>query len=109
MFSKCIYITNHNTALECNNLIYTFTHGNYNLYKVVDVQNENDMFNCVKINTSEIFYEETPNLNWDKVGFFKQESIGTTIHNVDQKYVAGKIIQIDDMLLTCPINVLDEK
>ena len=107
--SPNVHITNHNTALECNNLIYTYTHRVYNFYKVVDIQNDEDILNCVKINTSEVFYEETPNLNWDQVGIFKQESIDTQIVNIEQVLVAGKVIQIEDTLLTCPMNVLDEK
>lgn len=104
-----IHITTHDTPLECNNLIYTFTNREYNLYKVVDIQNDEDILNCIKINTSEVFYEETPNLNWDLVGVFKKESIETTVVNINQKYVAGKLLQIDDILITCPKNVLDEK
>ena len=105
-----INITTYDTALECNNLIYTFTNRQYNFYKVVDIQNDDEILNCVKINTSEVFYEETPNLNWDLVGVFKQESIETeNVINIDQKYVAGKLIKIDDLLITCPNNVLDEK
>lgn len=104
-----VYISNHNTALECNNLIYTFTHRMYNLYKVVDVQKDTDILNCVKINTSEAFFEETPNLNWDLVGVFKEQSIDSTLKNIDQKYVAGKVIQVNELLITCPLNVLDEK
>ena len=104
-----VHITNHNTELECNNLIYTYTHRTYNLYKVVDVQKEDEILNCVKINTCEMFFEETPNLNWDLVGVFQLESIDNEVKNISEKYVAGKVIQIDDMLITCPLNVLDEK
>lgn len=102
-----IHITTHTTSLECNNLIYTFTDRIYKLYKVVDIQNE--ILNCVRINVSEVFYEETPNLNWDLVGVFQEESIDTAVINISQKYVAGKIIKIDKMLITCPLNILDEK
>ena len=104
-----IHITTHETALECNNLIYTFTNREYNFYKVIDVQNDDDILNCVKINTTEVFFEETPNLNWDLVGVFKEVSIECTVHNISQKYVAGKLIRIGKILMTCPNNVLDEK
>ena len=104
-----IHISNYETPLECNNLIYTYTHGEYHFYKVVDVQNEEGILNCVKINTTEVFFEETPNLNWDLVGVFQEVSIETEVKNISQKYVAGKLIRVDNLLITCPNNVLDEK
>ena len=107
--SASIYVTNHNTALECNNLIYTYVHKTYNFYKVIDLQDEDDILNCVKIYTSEVFFEETPTLKWDVEGVFQEESLETAVINIDQKFVAGKVFQVDKFLITCPINVLDEK
>ena len=104
-----IHVTTYDTPMECNNLIYTFTHRVYNFYKVVDVQNEEGILNCVKINTTEAFFQETPNLNWDLVGVFKEESMENEITHISQKYVAGKLIRVGELLITCPNNVLDEK
>ena len=104
-----IHITNYDTELECNNLIYTFTHHAYALYKVIDVLNEEEILQCHKITTSDAFFEDAPNLDWRNVGVFQLESIGSTIHNISQKYVCGKLIKINDLLITCPNNVLDEK
>lgn len=101
------HITNHNTELECNDLIYTFVHRTYHCYKVVDINN--DVFDCLEINTTEVFYEEVPNLNWDTVGVFKEESMGTEKIRINQRFVAGKLVKIKDILLTCPMNILNEK
>lgn len=103
------HITTHNTALECNNLIYTFTHRQYNFFKVVDINNETGILYCVKINTTEVFFDETPNLNWDHVGVFKQESMEKEPVKINLKFVAGKVIKIDNILMSCPMNVLNEK
>ena len=99
--------TTHETSLECNNLVYTYVHNTYNLYKINDLDDLDAT--CVKIETNEIHYPEAPELNWDKVGHFEFNGFSEEIVKIKLKSLSGKVIKIDDALLTCPINVLNEK
>ena len=95
------------TAMECNNLIYTYKHGEYKLYKIEEIHD--DEFTCKIINTSEIKYSQTPTLKWQSVGHFKEENMSVETVKVKPENIAGKVIRVKNVLLTCPINVLDEK
>ena len=95
------------TSLECNNLIYTFRFGEYHLYKINHIS-ETD-FTCVKIKTDNISFRGAVNLPWKKVGVFKLNEITDESVTINPNNVAGKIIKVKDVLLTCPINILDEK
>lgn len=100
------YFTAHETALERNNLVYTYTHGDYHFYKIMSIEDEK--LHCVKIETCDVIYPCLPKLKWNTVGHFKISRITTEEKVIDPKF-AGKVIQINDTLLTCPENVLNEK
>ena len=102
-----ILYTNHETSLECNNLIYTYVNNMYHFYKITDIEGPNAI--CVKIETCEIHYPEVPNLNWDKIGHFNFISFTDEIVNIRLKSISGKVIKIENVLVTCPINLLHEK
>lgn len=54
-------------------------------------------------------FAETPTLNWSKVGVFKAGGIGTDSINIQKNEVAGKVMKVKNLLITCPNNVLLEK
>ena len=95
------------TSLECNNLIYTFRFGEYHLYKIVHISETE--FNCVKIKTANISFTGAANLPWKKVGVFKLDSVTDEVVKIKPNVVAGKVVKVNNVLLTCPINILDEK
>ena len=95
------------TSLECNNLIYTFRFGEYQLYKIVHIS-ETD-FNCVKIKTENATFRGATTLPWKKVGVFKLNEFSQESVKIKPENVAGKVVKVNDVLLTCPLNVLDEK
>ena len=103
---KIIFKLN-DTSLECNNLIYTFKFGEYQLYKINHIS-ENE-FNCVKIKTDDISFAGATSLPWKKVGVFKLNEITNESVKINPNNVAGKIVKVKNVLLTCPINILDEK
>ena len=102
-----ITFTAHETALECNNLIYTFKHRTYKFFKVTKV-NQNDL-TCVEIEKSSVKFKETPTLNWDRVGVFKKEKLLEEEIRISSNDICGKLVQVNDLLLTCPLAILDEK
>ena len=96
------------TAMECNSLIYTFKHREYKLYKIVSL--DDDVMTCKKIKcNSNSLFSETPNLKWNLVGVFKMEEITDDEEIIQKHEIKGKVLLVDDFLLTCPTNVLLEK
>ena len=107
---KCkndIYISVKNTPLECNNLIYTFERNNYNMYVVKSIEGNNltrqiqDKLPCI--------FPETPTLNWGIVGVFEKGNLLPDEVVIDRSSVKGKVLNVKQYLITCPLNVLREK
>ena len=96
------------TSLECNNLIYSFKLGQYHLYKINHISDSE--FHCSKIITENVQFPGA-NLPWNKVGVFKLKDMNVYAESVkiNPKNVDGKIVKVNDVLLTCPMNILDEK
>ena len=95
------------TSLECNNLIYTFRFGEYKMYKIVHISDTE--FTCVRIKTANISFPGAATLPWKKVGVFKLDGFNDETVKIKPNAVAGKVVKVNNVLLTCPINVLDEK
>lgn len=103
---ESIFYSEKDTNMQCNNLIYLYENETYHLFKIQNI--ENGFAQCLKINVQKATFPETPNLNWEKVGVFEQDSFGGA-ENVELKNVHGKVIKVDNLLITCPANVLREK
>ena len=104
-----IKLSNKDTERECNSLIYTYIHKVYKFYQIVDFNEDEKLLNCKEILKSEYFFEETPNLDWAKVGLFQEEELQDQIVKIEKIFVAGKLIRVNNLLITCPNNVLLEK
>lgn len=96
-----------NTQMERNNLIYTFNDNQYKIFEIKEMSENHAQ--CQKINIDVQKFDETPELNWSKVGVFKEASVAEQIHNIPLDSIQGKVIKIDDILITCPNNILREK
>ena len=104
-----IYISPHDSALECNSLIYTFKDGKHSMYKVVGVKDNEKTLICKVQGKYPCVMKETPTLNWSKVGFFAKGGILDKEVLIDVSNVAGKVVSVQNYLITCPNNVLREK
>ena len=102
-----IYYSPKETACESNSLIYTFKDSQYSIYKINSI--EDDTFECFKVGKYDHSFPETPTMNWAKVGVFEAGGISDEIEFIDKKIVSGKVLKVDNLYLTCPINVLEEK
>ena len=101
-------LTAHETSQECNNLIYTYERRSHNLFKITEIGENN--VTCLKIKYKKKTFKETPAcLEWDKVGVFELDCITDEIVILPQKKVCGKVVKINDLLITYPSNVLAEK
>ena len=102
-----IYYSPKDTALESNSYVYTFQNLEYNFFKIMSM--EDNTLECAKVGKYEVNFPETPTLNWGKIGVFKAGGISDEIVELNKQDLAGKIIKVKDLFLTCPINVMEEK
>ena len=103
-----IYYSAKDTAMECNSLIYTFRFHEYKIFQIVEI-NDNDML-CKKITFhSNQLFPETPNLKWNLVGVFKLQEVTEEEVLVPKNIIKGKVILVDNFLITCSKNILREK
>ena len=102
-----ITITAHDTALECNSLVYTYENGAYNFYKVIGIDQNN--LTCYKQGKFPCQTNEAPNLRWDLVGVFERGGVLEDKVNLSLNEVKGKVMVVNNYLITAPNNVLREK
>ena len=101
-----------NPGLENNYLIYVKDENNdRQLYQIIGVdETDSNVFTCIRQGKFEINNPLTPNLNWSDVGVYK---VGPTnneqLYSVNRNEISGKIVKVDNYLITCPLNVLQEK
>ena len=65
---------------ECNDLLYTFQSNEYQLYKLIDIVND-ELFSCVQIGTFPAHFSSAPHMNWNDVGVFRAGPLST--HTVE--------------------------
>ena len=97
------------TQMESNNLIYTFSDSKHHIFLIVAITAKE--ITCKKVDFYPLLTPILPNIDWRTVGVYKKGPVscdGTSIR-LDKKEIAGKIILVKDLYITCPSNVLNEK
>lgn len=102
-----IFISNYETPMERNNLVYTYERNEYKIYQVSDIQDNTIM--CNKVGQYLVNFDETPNLDWSTVGVFKKGGVSSDVTTIHSSQVCGKVLIVDQYLITCPTNVLNEQ
>lgn len=102
-----IFYSPKDTALESNSCIYTFNDNEYEFFKILSI--DDNSMHCAKFEKSETIFPETPTLNWSKVGVFEAGNMIDEMITLEKENVAGKFLKIDNLFITFPINVLEEK
>lgn len=92
--------------MESNYLIYTFVQNNYDIYKITNI--ENDTMPCCKVGKYVTSFPETPTLKWEKIGVFQAGGISDEVCYIERNEIAGKVIRVQNLFITCPNNVLRE-
>ena len=103
-----IHYSDHETSLENDTLIYIWQSNRHDMYKIVELLEDGDLL-CHKIEKMEYEFDDVA-LPWKTVGLFELVEINETEHVIiDRQNVSGKVIQVNNLLITCPNNVLREK
>ena len=99
-------------GLENNSLIYiTDEDNNHKFYKIICLNKDDpDVFTCIKQGKFPFNTPLIPNMNWSQVGVYKlgPTSAEETLE-IARNDISGKVLKVDNFLMTCPLNVLHEK
>ena len=107
---KTMYLSPKETALENNSLVYVYSNNVYHIYKIVNIEKENpNILFCRVQGKIDIEFSDAKDIEWRKVGVFKEGAIGHEIVQVERNRVHGKVLRVCSLLITCPRNVLNEK
>lgn len=94
---------------ENNHSVYIYNQEDgHTMYNIIG-DNEDNTFTCIKQGKFECEFEELKNLKWSKVGVYKLGPTCSQPVRVQKSDIAGKVIHVDNYLITCPNNVLREK
>ena len=102
-----VFISVKNSPMECNNLVYTFKQNVYTMYLVKSI-NDNQL-TCQIQEKLPCTFPEIPSLNWGIIGVFQKGNLLPDEVVISRRDVKGKVVNVKNLLLTCPINILREK
>lgn len=102
-----ISVTNYDTSLECNKLIYCYKNKEYLIYEVNDINDS--VMSCNKVGQYPVSFDETPDIPWSTVGVFRKGGVCSENVEINSSEIDGKVINVGKYLITCPTNVLNEK
>lgn len=104
-----IFYSDHETQLENNTLIYCFSSKDrlHEIYKIYEVREEYVLAKKYgKYNQS---FPETPTLNWAHVGVYKKGLLSDEKVKIMKENIDGKVMEVQNLFITCPNNILREK
>ena len=102
-----IFYSDNESNLENNTLIYCFKDLTFKIYKIVEIQDDNLL--CYQQGKYKHVFEEYPHVDWSTVGVFKKGPISNEIVKISKNDVDGKVLMVENLLITCPNDVLREK
>ena len=102
-----IFISNYDTSLECNKLVYCFVESEYLIYQIKEING--DIATCNKLGQYPVSFPETPNINWSSVGVFRRGGMCSDTTEIQTSDIDGKALNVGKYLITCPVNVLNDK
>ena len=102
-----IYYSDHETAMENNTLIYCYKDQTHKIFKVFEVTDTHVI--CFKQGRTIYSFPDLPNYDFSKVGVYKKGLISDEKVKISISLIDGKVLEVDNLLITCPNNVLREK
>lgn len=93
---------------ENNSSIYVLTNNGHEMYNIFD-ENPDGSFNCHKQGKFEATFNDTIKKNWKHVGVYKLGPTGNIPVKINRNEIAGKVIKVNEYLITCPNHVLQEQ
>lgn len=110
-FHSCeipIFYSNYNTSLENNSTIYCWENDEHNIYVIEEIIDD-DNFLCKKVGKYQNEFIDVPRLDWSVVGVYRKGGVGPDNVVVKRSSISGKVIEVKNLLITWPNNILREK
>ena len=116
-----IHFSAKETCLENDTILYVWENNTHVIYKIKVVEEDHLICSKVKTNVCDFIDIETIRLDWSQVGVYEKRELTETEEEeqedqeeeetvrIEKKNVSGKVIQVKNLLITCPNNVLREK
>ena len=101
-------VNQNHPSKENNSLIYVHAQNGITMYKIIDTIDK-DSYTCVIQGKFKAHFSITPEYDWSKVGVFKLGPLSDDKHVVNRSEISGKVIKVNNYLITCPTNVLIEQ
>ena len=102
-----IFLSNYDTPLESNKFVYTYNERQHHIYQISEI--DGNSLTCNKVGKYQATFAETPHLNWADVGVFKKGDVCSENTMLHTSEIKGKVMIVGKYMMTCPINVLNEK
>ena len=102
-----IYFSNTETSLENDTIFYCFQDGTHKMYKIIEVYEDSIL--CYKQGRYDCTFPEMPHLKFSQIGVYKRGPRSDETCIIPIKKISGKVICVEDYLITGPNNVLREK
>lgn len=102
-----IYFSKTETNMENNTIVYKFIDLTHKMFKIIDIQGDNLI--CHRQGRYKHTFPELNEVNWSHVGVYEKGPISNEIVTIPKLEVHGKVMQVENLLITCPNNILREK
>ena len=103
-----IHYSAKDTPLESNSFIYIYENNDHHFYKISEIRPDSQLL-CLKMGKYPLSYSEYPNLPWNLVGVYKKGPITNKTRIISPSECHGKALIVGKLILSCPINILEEK
>lgn len=98
-----------NHGMENNSMIYVLNDKNeHEIFNIIEMDEQNS-FKCTKQGKYEYRSNLTPEINWSSVGVYEAGPSSEVVKTIKKKEIHGKVLKVNNFLITCPINVLNEQ
>ena len=104
-----VYYSSKDTPLESNSVIYEYDNENndHTFYKIKKIL-VSGQFLCCKIGKYPAVFDNV-SLPWETVGVYRKGPLTSKEVILDPSETCGKGIIVGNLIITCPVNILEEK
>ena len=89
-----IHFSDYETELESNNLVYLFKQGTHFIYQIVSING--DEFVCRRVGKYPYKFDQTPSINWSKVGVYERGALSSDTEIINKCDIAGKVLKVEN-------------
>ena len=108
--SRKIHYDTEKSSKESNNMIYLINaEKEYEFYNIIKINHAEGTFTCNKQGRYIYKCDLTPQIQWETVGVFIVGPFSDEEVLINKKDVKGKVMRVQNLLITCPNNVLREQ